>query len=396
MDPFRRLPVELIFQIFEDTADFIGVESLTSVSRPARAAFHADPQAIMQAISTSNPITSQPELRLLVSKIAILHNPSSHCSTLDDYEKVTALNDRIHSSQRFQSPEVACRIFHIAAQIQWLACVCLSRLQKEFASAVGTSLLLAQQANEPFSWIEEYRMYWALWHLRCYSDLRKTVDKRFTSFHDTGTSSDDVRWSWPSASVQALDLYPTSDNIHEFRKELIWTVAVALEDLKPYSAFAFPGDVLQPEHRSTLSWDLHPNTPIPFFSSFKLTRTVETQYPTWSPPPVPAENPVTIRWFLLPTYCTDPSGQTALFRSLRFLVSRRGPDRRAMNDVLRYRRCGVFLWDKWRMFSTGLIPNSFRERVPAPGGMFIEARSEGSQGMEGVLPMWSEIGRAKQ
>ncbi|KAJ5988325.1 hypothetical protein N7481_003535 [Penicillium waksmanii] len=396
IDPFRRLPVELIFQIFEDTADFVGVESLISVSRPARAAFYADPQAIMQAILISNPITLQPELRSLVSNIAILHNPSSHCSTLDDYEKVTALNDKLYSSQRFQSPEVACRILHIAAQIQRLGCVCLSKLQKEFASAVGISPLLAQQANEPFSWIEEYRMYWALWHLRCYSDLRKSVDKRFSSFYNTGNPPDNARWSWPSESIQALDLYPTSDDIHEFRKEVIWTVAVALEDLKTCSPSALPGDVLQPEYKSTLSWDLHPNTPIPFFSSFKLPQTVETQYPIWSPPPVPAKNPVTTPWRLLPTYCTNPTGQTALFRSLRFQVMRRGPDRRAMNDVLRYRRCGVLLWDKWRMFSTGLIPNNFRERVPAPGGMFIEARSEVSQGMGDVLPMWLEVGRAKQ
>ncbi|CAI7615910.1 unnamed protein product [Penicillium bialowiezense] len=291
-DPFRRLPVELIFQILEDTADFVGVESLTSVSRPARAAFHADPQAIMQVISTSNPITSQPEIRSLISNIAVIQNPSSYCATLDDYEKVTSANDSLNSSKRFQSPEVACRLLHIAANIQRLACLCLSRLQNEFESAVGTSTLPAQQTNEPFSWIEEYRMYWALWHLQCYSDLRKSVDKRFSCPRDAGNPPVDARWSWPSESVQALELYPSSDKRMELRKEVIWTVAVALDDLKRSSPLARLRDLLQPEHRSTLSWDLEPNTPIPFFSSFKLPETVETQYPIWSPPPVPTENPV--------------------------------------------------------------------------------------------------------
>jgi hypothetical protein len=36
MDPFERLPAELVRQILQDTADFLGMESLILVSLRAR------------------------------------------------------------------------------------------------------------------------------------------------------------------------------------------------------------------------------------------------------------------------------------------------------------------------------------------------------------------------
>lgn len=104
MDPFLQLPVELICQILEDTADFVGVESLTSVSRPARAVLQANSPAIMQAISASHPIASQPEIKSLVSNIVILHSPSIHCATLDGFQQLAAEVHELDSPQRFHSP----------------------------------------------------------------------------------------------------------------------------------------------------------------------------------------------------------------------------------------------------------------------------------------------------
>ncbi|CAG7996477.1 unnamed protein product [Penicillium salamii] len=368
MDPFRRLPVELMFQILENTADFVGVESLISVSRPARAAFLMDSYAIVHAIATSNPITTQPEVRRLVHNIVILHSP--------------AVTEEDEASQRFKWQQMACRVLHIAAQIQRLACACLSKLRREFASAVGFDPLHAQRANEPFSWIEEYRTYWALWHLRCVSDYAKYVEKQRSYLHSGGDP--------PRKLTQDVEIHPTSDDVHAFLKEVIWTVAVTLEDLQACPFTRFSGGVLKPEHRNTLSWDL--DTDIPFFRSFELPRSVETQYSIWSPPPIPTPSLMTSRWSLLPDHCKDPSPQTYLFRSLRFQVSRRGPNKRAMNDILRYRRCGVLLWDKWRMFSTGLYPNNFRERVPTPDGGFVDPGEPKVSLSSDYLTKWLEVG----
>ncbi|CAG8425688.1 unnamed protein product [Penicillium salamii] len=67
-----------------------------------------------------------------------------------------------------------------------------------------------------------------------------------------------------------------------------------------------------------------------------------------------------------------------------------------MEDILRYRRCGVFLWDLWRMFSTGMLPNTFRRETPTPDGGLIEPKSENSPGPFGVLSKWLEVGGARQ
>lgn len=59
MDPFQRLPAELVGQILQDTADFAGVDSLISVSLHARATFQANSCTISQGLIYSNSITSQ-------------------------------------------------------------------------------------------------------------------------------------------------------------------------------------------------------------------------------------------------------------------------------------------------------------------------------------------------
>jgi hypothetical protein len=57
-----------------------------------------------------------------------------------------------------------------------------------FISAVANSLgsAAALRATEPIVWIEEYRVYWALWHLQHYSALLKTAE---------------YSWSWSKESV---------------------------------------------------------------------------------------------------------------------------------------------------------------------------------------------------
>ncbi|CAG8020427.1 unnamed protein product [Penicillium olsonii] len=372
MDPFQRLPVELMLQILEDTADFVGVESLTSVPRPARAAFHMDSWAIMHVISALNPITSQPEVRVLISNIVVVHKR---------LHKTTLVTEELEASQRAWRQEIACFLLHIAAQIQRLACVCLSRLRQEFASAVGASPLHAQRANGPFSWIEEYRIYWARWHLRSYSDVHKFKEEQFSVWETTGRLK--------SRFSRDIDVYPTSDGVFDFLKEAIWAVAITVEDLQACSPSEFPQRVLRPEHRSILSWNNEIDTP--FFTSFELPRSTETQYPIWSPPPVPTQNLVTSCWFLLPDHCKQPPAQMSLFRSLRFQVMRRGTNKRGMDDILRYRRCGVLLWDKWRMFSTGLYPNTFRERVPTPDGGFVDPGGPEARLSTSCLEKWLAV-----
>ncbi|PYH42458.1 uncharacterized protein BP01DRAFT_385346 [Aspergillus saccharolyticus JOP 1030-1] len=86
----------------------------------------------------------------------------------------------------------------VAANIQRLACICLITLHARLQAALpqylhsirGIPCVMPCQLRDvgPFSWIEEYRVYRALWHLQVFSDLLETG----TRLH---WSADDMVWS---------------------------------------------------------------------------------------------------------------------------------------------------------------------------------------------------------
>lgn len=405
MDPFQRLPPELVSQILRNT-DFVGVDSLVSVSLKARAVFQANSRAIIQDLVSSNSITSHPEIKKLLSNIALIHDPSICCTSLDEYILLTNREGNENALESIlcrQNSDLAHRILRITAQTQRLACICLLTLRQGLVTALGTLRSLpirTQKANEPFSYLEEYRVYWAIWQLKCYSDLRKAVDWRASSSTNSAEGpSTDQNWIWSRESIEKLDAYTTFNEIHDFRAEQIWTVASVLVELGASLISPSTGESLALQHPSTVAWDLPPNTPIPFFSSFQPARSVGNDHSLlWCPPQTPVEDPVTKAWHLTLPSCHKSSGQTMLFRSLRHRALRGHSGRRpcaAMEDISPYRRSGVLLWDSWRMYSIGLMPNSSRKGRPAPGGGFIEADCEAVIGGD-VMPNWFEIAGVKQ
>lgn len=400
MDPFQRLPAELVSQVLRNT-DFVGVDGLVSVSLKARAVFQANSHAIIQDLISSNSITSHPEIKKLLSNIALIHDPSICCTSLDEYMQLTNGNENALESTLYrQNSDLACHILRIAAQTQRLACICLLTLRRGLVTALETSPIRAQKANEPFSYLEEYRVYWAIWQLKCYSDLRKAIDWRASSLTNSAEGpSTSQKWIWSRESTNNLDTYTTFNEIHDFRAEQIWTVASVLVELGTPLVSPSTGELLPLQYPSTVAWDLPLNTPIPFFSSFQPVRSVRNNHSLlWCPPQTPIEDLVTKAWHLTLPFCHKSSGQTMLFRSLRHRALRGHGGRRpsaAMEDISPYRRSGVLLWDSWRMYSIGLMPNSYRKGRPAPGGGFIEPDCEAVTG-EDVMPNWFEIAGVKQ
>ncbi|KAL2871452.1 uncharacterized protein BJX67DRAFT_377222 [Aspergillus lucknowensis] len=189
MDPFEKIPPELIRQIILYTADFATVENVISVSPHIFAVLQAH-LTITRDLILDNPITSLPEMQRLCYNIALINSPLTHIVDLPDYQQ------SCEGTPSFSDEQSLCLI-QTAAQIQRLACACLSLIQRNLVSAVehlpASSINgpeRAIKAVEPFSWIEEYRVYWSLWHLRHYSDLRKAATQH---------------WSWSESSVHGLD-----------------------------------------------------------------------------------------------------------------------------------------------------------------------------------------------
>lgn len=118
-------------------------------------------------------------------------------------------------------------IIHIAANLQRLARMCSYIMQQKFISAVAYSLAYAvsQQAVEPITWIEEYRVYWALWHLQHHSALRKPAKHR---------------WMWSKESSKGLgDIW---NNVSPVLPGKIWTVAAILAVLGLRPLYGYSAD----------------------------------------------------------------------------------------------------------------------------------------------------------
>ena len=375
MDPFERLPPELIRLILLHIADFASVQTILSASPWVNSVFHARPRTLILDLVASNPITAVPEIQKLFQGIALIHSPFVHCASLDDYLDMTRKNTPSDILSQHLSETEQSQMVQIAARIQHLACICLSTMQRNFVSALEASAtgplsaaVSPQKASRPFSWIEEYRVYWALWHLQHYSDLRKAVEGQ-TGARDK--TSRGCRWSWPANSIERLHAYPLWNGIRIFTVEIIWAVAAVLADLGLHPSYGHSEE--QPQQESTrAAWSYPESTPLPFFASFELPRHTESNCSLfWCPPPAPEETRATVFWQLAPTYRKKLPGQIRLFRSYARMFRQRSQSQSlGMLQIQPYRRFGAHLWDMWRMKSVGLCKTS--SRISTPDGGILE------------------------
>ncbi|KAJ5794858.1 hypothetical protein N7457_001457 [Penicillium paradoxum] len=368
MDPFKQLPAELIYEIIQYISDFVSLENLMAATPQVKDIFRANHHAILERTISSNSITSISDIRDLFRNIASIHCPSTHCSNLEEYMHLAHAESTPDSVLPNQTTtlDLSLQMLHIAAQIQRLACLCLSTMRRNFVTAVTSADTLfspdqVRNTAEPFSWIEEYRVHWALWNLRHYSDLRKTVETQVP--HDKSETPATNTWKWTAESLAKFDAYAVWNGISYYPLEQIWTVAAVLAELGLVTNSA--------SGLSLAAWELPLETPMPFFASFELPRVVGEDLPLWRPPPIPIETPITLAWLLTASRRYLPSGQTALYRRLCL----RSASRHVICNIQPYRQIGAFLWDKWRMNSVGLLPVSLavNEVTPLPGGGFLDA-----------------------
>ena len=241
-------------------------------------------------------------------------------------------------------------------------------------------------------------MYWALWHLRCHSDLRKAADpKASASIDNTESAAICQKWMWSREDIKKFDACNDLSEIDKFRVENIWTVAVVLVELGARSWSPSDGESAVRQFASRTVWGRDRSILIPFFPSFELAQSIEKDHRSpWCPLEPPIKDPVTKAWKLTLPYCEEPPGQTMPFRSLQSqtFVGRPGPRFYSpMDDMLPYRLSGTLLWDSWRMYSTGLMKNMSRGRRPIPGGGFVESDC-GKQ--KHITSAWLEIANMKQ
>ncbi|OJI97586.1 hypothetical protein ASPVEDRAFT_301060 [Aspergillus versicolor CBS 583.65] len=372
MDPFTRLPPELITQIILYIADFSAVESFISASPQVQAIFQAQP-SIVQDLLQSDPITSFPEIQKLCYNISLIQTSLPQCPNLAHYQQSC---DHIPV---FDYTEALCML-RLAARTQRLACTCMTTIQHNLISPLSEvpagSLCgpdRVRKAREPFSWTEEYRVYCSIWHLQHYSCLRKAATER---------------WGWDQTSIQTLDAYDVWNDIIDTRHiEKFWTIAALLSDLglnPSYGHYPFQhrerslAQDPEGEESSRAAWTFPPGTPPPFFPSFDLP---PSQYlrdgnssPFWSPPLPPPDTAATDAWWLTPKYRSWNPRHVSYFQLAASAVSMdREPASHSLVNLKPWRRLGVIIWDTWRIYSLGLCDFNRKQAMPTPDGRLLEA-----------------------
>ncbi|KAL5336594.1 hypothetical protein BJX70DRAFT_400533 [Aspergillus crustosus] len=390
MDPFERLPFELIEQILL-SIDFATVESLLSASPRIHSIFQAQP-TLVQALIHSNQITSMPEIAALCYNISFIHSSDEEaCSNLSHYKQLCAAPKDVAFSTFLESWQ----FIRLAAHIQRLACLCLTHFRRNLVAAVNRTPLKnmtgpqrAQKASTPFSWTEEYRVYFSLWHLQHYSSLRNAARGP---------------WHWSPAEIHELKTYNQWNGIGERVVERIWTVASILSDLGLKEKPFFGGYPMQRGRPGTpqfpdggeaplAAWGVSSRTPIPFLASLELapvsTNNVlnpKHTIPIWTPPPIPATNKTTT-----PETRSWEQPHVEHFRNTATVLSLHRPPLSRVSQVLRdirpFRRLGLVIWDSGRMESLGLCRVELEKR----GGVRIgvPGEGEGGVGIWGFGPRW--------
>ncbi|CAI7593728.1 unnamed protein product [Penicillium bialowiezense] len=278
--------------------------------------------------------------------------------------KADTLPGEIHDDQIF-------RVIDVAANIQRLECMCLYAMHRDFVSAVGDAFgpSSAQRAAEPIIWLEEYRIYWALWQLENYAALSKVARSR---------------WEWSKTSLRRLDDAANIDDDITPLAENICTVATVLESLglRCFSGFMpstmYLGHVvsgaLRPAHgqSSDVSLDSFPFFPSLELLPLGLSSTVpghQGVYPVWSPPELPnGKSPVEVDWLQIPRYrfILSPAATMYQRHCEMVLALRRFRRSKDLGRAKPYRLIGTFLWNFWRMYSVGLFKHSKGLCQPLP------------------------------
>ncbi|RAL10482.1 uncharacterized protein BO97DRAFT_416011 [Aspergillus homomorphus CBS 101889] len=191
MDPFSTLPYELLSSISEEAADWAGLDSLIQVSPRIAALFtpeegldqaHPDAINLVENILRTNPVMSY-QLHQFFRICADLRRPSfsSGCNlTLAEFMAQDYLSPLSPTSI---TGTILRDMVRVAANIQRLACACLTtflaRVRAVQPRSYGRDTAGKLKGGEPYpqreagppSWVEEYRVYRALWHLQLYSDV---------------------------------------------------------------------------------------------------------------------------------------------------------------------------------------------------------------------------------
>ncbi|KAJ5691411.1 hypothetical protein N7488_012146 [Penicillium malachiteum] len=355
LDRLELLPTEIICFII-DALDFVGLESLLELSPRVLAIFNRDPISITETIISCCPVTRK--LNAIFREVALIHTPSIHFNSIDDYDlhrhcdTVEAFRLRLKGVSPSDIRLVMRDMICVAAHIQSLACTCLNIMRQNLHHVATINPLFPETAvsaasREP-SWLEELRVYRALWSLKSVSNIAKAAKGIWVPTWN----STDLRWggwNWHPGEQNFIQEW-FSRRMAFFLLQEVWAVSDIL-------ALISASDT----NNASL------NLPT---SSCKDEIYGKLKYKTmWSPTPCPLDTPTekNSRQETGLDSCYKEPVQWIDWRAVRGPLMRRkkGENRPVFTgDYGPFNMIGLFIWDSARMIDLGLSIDRFHVRVP--------------------------------
>ncbi|KAJ5224932.1 hypothetical protein N7468_006157 [Penicillium chermesinum] len=174
-DLFQKLPPEIIIAIAKTTADFVGIDSLLNASTWVRDVISHSLFEVTEDLLASFPITgNSSEILFLIT--CLVNKPGFKCSDFDDLQSnFTELSLRDFSDKTIYGT------LRKGAHIQRLACACITKFRENLITGLEAVMDAnwektlfhdwRQHMTAEASWVEEFRVYRALWCLQILSDI---------------------------------------------------------------------------------------------------------------------------------------------------------------------------------------------------------------------------------
>ncbi|OKO97692.1 hypothetical protein PENSUB_9983 [Penicillium subrubescens] len=207
------------------------------------------------------------------------------------------------------------------------------------------------------SWIEDYRVYRAIWVLQVYSDLHRATASEPVEPNNSQELSWGG-WSWDESEVLDIPLYAPLGDIRQTVREEVETVDQILQDLVTSTKVHPP------------PLDLH----LPFFPSLEMKEGVT--HPLWPALPMPTIHGVD-SWKRSKSSTCTAGIQRQVFQAIKRNSTlfesdpRELQDRVHIQDPVPLQKLGIFLWDMWdvwRLTAMGYCNTLTRTNIKAPDG----------------------------
>ncbi|KAJ6030216.1 hypothetical protein N7460_010482 [Penicillium canescens] len=353
MDPFTKLPAEIILMILESCYDFTSLDGLQQISPRVEQVFNTSYTTVTEHVLKNCSLTSevlQNHFTLLASIESTTFTPAALLEQLDYLSGDVVQPVSISTIKSLAAVRQA---VSAAAKVHLTACACLQHIFNRLQSAkprrpiaptadivrwVNGSWLhernpepkgeIFQFVVDPPSWIETHRAHRGLWNLELFCHIYNAAS---------------TRWSW---STHDLDCF-AEEYVKPGLLEEIRTMSECVSDLCP-----------------TQPTILNPRFPFLIAVPLPTDLTLRT---CWPLPMVPTDTDVDSRWGRRRSTAKFGNNVLSYYHMLRGLE---GYHRILWKvDFRAFRRLGIPLWDRWRLYQMRLQHQS--QSVLSPEGNLV-------------------------